>query len=214
MDIRGRQSAVRPSGEMEGLNSALFQFIHQFSGRYFLLDDAAVFFAEYLPYLLVVGFIYFAFRRKNQRERFLIFTEGVLGVILARGIITEVVRFFYHHPRPFTALNFTPLITESSYSFPSGHAAWFFALAMAAYYYNRKLGIFYFVCAALISVARVFAGVHWPLDVLAGAVFGVLSAVFIHRLFRQTAKDIVAPVAGAETESLSAANNAGRSGGF
>lgn len=178
---------------MEGFNLALFQFIHQWSGRYFLLDDGAVFFAEYLPYLLIIGFLYFAFRRRSRRERFLVFVEGALGVILARGIVTEVFHFFYRYPRPSVALNFTPLITESSYSFPSGHAAWFFALAMAVYYYNRKLGIFYFICAALISVARVFAGVHWPLDVLGGAVFGVLSAMVVHKLLK-SGTDVLPPI--------------------
>ncbi|OGZ00097.1 MAG: hypothetical protein A2945_00160 [Candidatus Liptonbacteria bacterium RIFCSPLOWO2_01_FULL_52_25] len=169
---------------MDELNSALFQFVYQWNGRYFLLDDAAVFLAKYLPYLLIAGFLYFAFRRKSRRARFLIFVECALAVILARGIITEVFHFFYHYPRPYIALNFTPLVAESSYSFPSGHAAWFFALAMAVYYHNRKLGIFYFVCAALISLARVFAGVHWPLDILTGAVFGVLSAMIIHKLLK------------------------------
>ena len=178
---------------MNELNSALFQFVYRFNGRYFLLDDLAIFVAEYLPYLLVTGFLYFAFGRKNQRERFLIFTEVALGVILARGIVTEAFHFFYHYPRPFVVLNFTPLIAESSYSFPSGHAAWFFALAMAVYYYNRKLGIFYFICAAFISVARVFTGVHWPFDVFAGSVFGVLSAMFVHVLLRPSLKFMQPP---------------------
>ncbi len=169
---------------MEALNQYLFGAVFQFSGRNFLLDDLGVFLAHYLPYLLVAGFLYFSFQRKDRRERFLVFTEGALGVILSRGIITEAIRFFYHHLRPFAALNFTPLIAESGYSFPSGHAAWFFALAMTVFYYNRKLGIWFFAFAAVNGVARVFVGVHWPLDILGGAVFGVLSAMFIHQLVK------------------------------
>jgi undecaprenyl-diphosphatase len=178
---------------MFGLNQYFFNLIFQFAKRNFVLDDAGVFFAQYLPYLLILGFLVFALGKRDWRIKFIVIAEGILAVILSRGIITEIFRFFYHYPRPFDALGFTPLVNESSYSFPSGHAAFFFALAMVAVYYSRKLGTWYFTFAVLNGLARIYVGVHWPLDILGGVLVGVLSGIVVHALFRPTIERIKNP---------------------
>lgn len=167
-------------------NQPLFQFIYGLSHRNFLLDDLGVFLAQYLPYLMVLWFLFLAVKRKDWRMRVLVLSEGALAVILSRGIVTEVIRFFYHHLRPFTVLNFAPLISESGYSFPSGHAAWFFALSMIVFYYSRKWGIWYFTLSAVMGIARIYVGVHWPLDILGGAAIGVLCGMLVHQLVRSS----------------------------
>lgn len=175
---------------MEELNLYLFDLIHGLAGKNFALDDFGIFIAQYLPYLLMIGFFLFAFGKKDWRLRILISIDAALAVILSRGIVAEAIRFFYHHPRPFVTLNFAPLISESSYSFPSGHASWFFALAATIYAYDRKLGAWFFVFAAINGIARVFAGVHWPFDILSGAVVGILSGIIMHRLVKPTAEKL------------------------
>jgi len=64
---------------------------------------------------------------------------------------------------------------EDYQSFPSGHALFFFAAATAIWHYDKKLGYAFFFAAALISSARIFVGVHWPSDVIAGAALGILT---------------------------------------
>lgn len=178
---------------MESFNQYAFRLIFMWSRRNFFLDWFGVFLANYLPYLIVLWFLIWAFYRKDKRMRILVFADGALAVILARGIVTQAIRFFYHHLRPFQVLSFTPLIPESSYSFPSGHAAWFFALAMAVYFYNRRMGIWYFILAALIGIARIFVGVHWPLDIMGGAAAGVVCAMLTHRLVKPYLEKISTP---------------------
>ena len=173
---------------MMNLNFTVFNVIHAWSGHSVLADSAAIFFAEYLPYFLVLGFLTLVFRQSGARRKFYLFAEGSLAVILGRGIITEVIRFFYHVGRPFTVLGFSPLISESGWSFPSGHMAWFFALVVVIWFANRKWGIWYFVLSAVMGVARIYAGVHWPLDILGGIVVGVVSGYFVHWLFRDSRK--------------------------
>ncbi|MEK9180534.1 MAG: phosphatase PAP2 family protein [Patescibacteria group bacterium] len=165
-------------------NRTLFELLFQWSGRDPLLDAFFVFFARFLPYLLVLGFIVWCLAHKEWRLRWLILAEGAMATILARGIITEIIRFFYHSPRPFDALSLTPLVGESGYTFPSGHAAFFFAMAMTVFFYNRRLGWWYFAFATIVGLARIFAGVHWPLDILGGAAVGILSGFLIHRLVK------------------------------
>ncbi len=178
---------------MEAVNQYLFKLIFKFNHQNFLLDDFAVLLAKYLPYFFVFGFLVFAFSNKDWRLRVLIFADAAIAIILSRGIITEFIRFFYHHLRPFEVLNFTPLVAESGYSFPSGHAAWFFALAMIIFYFSRKLGWWYLAFAACNSLARIFVGVHWPLDVLGGAIVGIVSAVLVHGILEPHLQKIWQP---------------------
>lgn len=152
--------------------------------RNFFLDGLGIFLSQYLPYLFVLAFIVLVLKEKGNRRRLFLFCEGALSVILARGLLTEIIRFFYNHPRPFEALNFTPLIPESGSSFPSGHAAFFFALSFVVFYANREWGIWFFVLSSINGLARIFVGVHWPLDVLGGVVIGLLSGWAIHRLLK------------------------------
>ena len=70
-------------------------------------------------------------------------------------------------------------------AFPSGHAAFFFALSTVVYFYNKKAGIGFFVASFLISISRVFGGVHWPTDILAGVLVGIFSAWFILKILRK-----------------------------
>jgi len=174
-------------------NLTLFTFIHAWSGRSVFADVAAIFFAEYLPYLLVVGFLILVFRQSGARKKFYLFAEGAVTVILARGIITESIKYFYNVQRPFAALGFSPLIGESGASFPSGHMAWFFALVVVVWYVSRTWGIWYLALTAAMGIARIYAGIHWPLDILGGIVVGVVSGFFIHWLFRD-ARAALSPV--------------------
>jgi len=183
---------------MSFLNRSLFQFIYGFSHRNFILDGAAVFCAQYLPYLLVFGFLILVFYEKGWRRKWYLFFEAAIAIILSRGLLTEIIRFFYNHPRPFDVFGFTPLIGEAGSSFPSGHAAWFFALATVIFFRNRKWGIWFFVLALVNGIARIYVGVHWPFDILGGAAIGIASAIFIHWLLRGSREKLYAEPKGDE----------------
>ena len=106
------------------------------------------------------------------------------AAILSRFVVAEVIRFFYDRPRPFKVFDITPLIAHSAgASFPSGHAAFYFALALPIFLIDRKWGWYAIVAAVLIGMARVFVGVHWPLDILAGLLVASLSVYTIKLFF-------------------------------
>ncbi len=176
---------------MDGLNLSLFNLIHDMSGRGYLIDAAGIFTAQYLPYLMFLVFLWLAvFQQAGLRKKIFFLTEAAIALILSRGIITEIIRFFYYSPRPFETMNFQSLISESGSSIPSGHAAFFFALATIIYFYDKRWGIWYFILSLLVSFARVFTGVHWPLDIVAGAVVGILGGILVHSLLKSYFKKL------------------------
>lgn len=170
----------------------IFQFLHSFVGGSVIFDNSIIFLAKYLPYILILAAGYFILEKKVWKERIFIFIFIALSVILSRSFFSEIIRLFYHKLRPFLVLNFEPLLKESTFAFPSGHAAFFFALALAIFYFDKKWG-YWFLGAALINgIARVFAGVHWPYDIIGGALVAYLSFVAVNFLLKsyETRKDL------------------------
>ncbi len=187
---------------MSVFNQIVFQWIHGLAGRNIIIDDLGVFFANWLPYLMGLGFLLLAAYQPGWKRKLYVFIEGALATILARGIVTEALRFFYFHPRPFDFYGFTPLIPESGSSFPSGHMTFFFALALVVWYVNRTWGAWYLVLSSIVGVARIYVGVHWPLDILGGAAIGLLCGWFVHWLLRRSRAGLgAAPAAGPAAES-------------
>ncbi|MBI4138239.1 MAG: phosphatase PAP2 family protein [Candidatus Wildermuthbacteria bacterium] len=147
------------------------------------MNSVIVFFAEPLGYILLAFLLVFFWENRKKYPRFLF--EAASAAFLSRGVVTEAIRFFWHNPRPFVEQGTMPLIAESplSWSFPSGHATFFFALGAVLYSYNKKAGIAFLAFSGLMGIARVLAGVHWPLDIAGGAVIGMVSGFIVVRLF-------------------------------
>ena len=164
-------------------DTAVVFFLNGFLGRSAWGDVVIGFFAVYLSYIAVLWFLWAVSRAGRLRgERWRVFSGAGAAVLLARGIITPLIRFFIHRPRPFAVLPVRALFFDSSWSLPSGHAAFFFALAAAVYAYDKKIGTTLFLVSALIGVGRIAAGVHYPTDILAGLLVGLASGYAVVRI--------------------------------
>jgi len=169
----------------------LFNYINGFAGRWQWLDYFAMFCADYLGYILLV--ILALFFVLNYIKNWRMFLESIIAAIVTKFVLVAIIRAIWFRPRPFVALNFAPLIDQSATeaSFPSGHASFYFALSTIVYCYNKKVGILFYIASLFIAISRVFVGVHWPLDVVAGAILGAFMGWLLNKLFREHAHKII-----------------------
>ena len=77
-------------------------------------------------------------------------------------------------------------------SFPSDTATYLFAIAAGLWIISRWLGLFFGVFAALVSLARVFLGIHYPSDIFVGALIGIATSIAFNR--ETVRKRIAAPI--------------------
>lgn len=150
------------------------------------MDLIIVFSAKYIGYVLLAVFLFLFWR--NKSKDFLLMP--LVSALVSRFVFTEMIRFFYFRPRPFVESGVSPLFDHApNASFPSGHAAFFFALSAGVYSYNKKAGLWFFAASAAIGLARVFAGVHYFTDVLGGFTLGVFSFWLVRFLYKKLTKN-------------------------
>jgi undecaprenyl-diphosphatase len=96
----------------------------------------------------------------------------ILTLLLTWGL-TDLLKLAFARPRPFQ-VGAAPLIgaAPDGYSMPSQHAAFTFTSATTAFLSSAALGWIGFVFAALVAYSRVYLGVHYWSDIIAGAILG------------------------------------------
>lgn len=168
------------------LDLKLFFFLNNLVGRSRVFDSVIIFFSSYLQYFLIVALLALLyFSAYSKQEKIYIFWTTAISAVVARLGIIEIIRFFYHRPRPFINYDVKQLISENAWSFPSGHSAFFFAFATAIYLYNKKWGVWFFIAAIFMNISRITAGVHYPSDILSGAVIGTIIAYIVFHLAKK-----------------------------
>lgn len=128
---------------------------------------------------------------KKTRSIGMMSAVALLGsLIINNNIIKNIVQ----RPRPFVTFTDLQIIipTPSEYSFPSGHTSSSFAAAAVFYrHLPKKLGLPSVILAGLIGFSRLYVGVHYPTDVIAGVIMGILLsylAEFLVNLLRNKLK--------------------------
>lgn len=109
-------------------------------------------------------------RMRNQKA----LINGAIGIGFANALV-KITNAYYYRPRPFIdhQVNLSLFYPPHDSSFPANAIAVAFGAAMGVWLYNRRVGTGLLVLAALYGLARVIGGVHYPVDVLAGAAWGI-----------------------------------------
>lgn len=140
-------------------------------------SDSATLFWEFMTDLGNIGILWIfvtlilLFRKKTR-------TAGItaaLAILMDTVISNGILKTWIARPRPFlTYTDIMPIIPPpTDFSFPSGHTAIAFAVAFVIYeLLPRRYSIPALVTAALIGMSRLYLGVHYPTDILAGILIG------------------------------------------
>lgn len=171
------------------MDNIFFASIYNLAFRNVWTDTLIILFAAYWEFIVIAVLLFYLWtprlRKLDLKIRALHTGLALFSAFFARFGITSLIRFLYPRERPFVFGGLDALINQNPLesSFPSGHATFFMALAV--YFLligQRKLGIFLFVSAILIGVARVAAGVHWPSDIIVGWMVGAFVSFIIFKL--------------------------------
>lgn len=107
----------------------------------------------------------------------------LISLIVTAVLNNYILKPVFVRPRPFHGVDIDLLIAApGGFSFPSGHASSSFAAATAVFLKNKKAGIPAFIYAFLVGFSRNYFFVHFPSDVLCGALEGILCAVLVTAL--------------------------------
>lgn len=177
------------------MNNQIFFLFYNLAHQSIFFDKAIVFLAQTFPYIVILlAGIFLLFHHEvfssekpfkalmqKWKEIVLVFFSGILAWCFA-----SVLKILIHSPRPFIVFpKVVSIISETNFSFPSGHATFYMALAFAIFFSHKKAGYWFMSFALLIGLARIAAGVHFPVDILGGFILGILTAYLVRYLYKK-----------------------------
>jgi membrane-associated phospholipid phosphatase len=142
--------------------------------------------SEYLVFavllIAVVGFLLWAFRRYQPCAgvKFILkdlLVQGIKIFVIPVGfatVISEIISSLCVRQRPFVTMKDVKLLVPhgADGGMPSHHMVFMMAIAVMVYLFNKKLSLLLFALSVISGIARISAGIHYPSDVLAGALLG------------------------------------------
>lgn len=151
------------------------------------MDTFFIFSAKYLIVLspLLALWIFYVAPSEIRKQ---IFLQSVLTLPLALGL-SVLARHFYFDPRPFVVEYFTPLISHvADNGFPSDHVLLLATLASLITIFHRRMGVFLWLITLVVGIARVYVGVHHPIDIFGSILIALVSTWLVYFVLHRLKK--------------------------
>ena len=182
-------------GPIPFLDSPVLRFFGGFAHRSAAFDNFILAFVRLdlfkgATVLAILVWLWFEYG-SAVRERRVIVVQSVLGAIVA-ALASQALQIGVDRPRPVMgAADFVRLYgisdtdiewMKSVHSFPSDHAAFFGAIAIGIWLADRRWGLFAFAWTIIVAdIPRIYAGLHYPSDILGGLVLGIVVTLAMRR---------------------------------
>lgn len=186
-------------------DETLFRWINGLAGHVHLIDRlfmglADDYFMIVAMCLVLVG-MWFGTRSPEERERNQVAVlKAMASLGIASGLVSlanvifvgddkfpgTLIHSIFNRPRPFATSGLSVHLLfyrPTDPSFPSNLAAVVFGLALAVWLMNKRTGTWLLIMALVACFARVYVGIHYPSDILGGAVFGAVGVALTYFLF-------------------------------
>ena len=170
-----------PIGRKISMDIKILLFIQENIRHYILTPFFTLITNEYFLYILLGIILIYMFKKNEDTRR--LAKETIIAFLICT-ILFIVLKLIFQRPRPFDAFNeLIPLVDKpSDYSFPSGHTASAFICAFMVYDgLPKKYSILVFILAILVAFSRLYVGVHYPTDILAGIVLAYIVYKFMKK---------------------------------
>ncbi len=163
---------------MRRFNEDLFRWVNQLSIDHGYLNPIFIGLAEYTVLLAALMCLFVWFQNRSRYNRAMVVSAG-LTFILAE-LLGKIAGVFYFNQQPFAEMSHVNLLIqkEVNNSFPSDHTIFIFSVCLIFWLFHKRHVYWLFVACA-VGFSRIWVGVHYPFDVLAGAVIASLTAVTV-----------------------------------
>jgi undecaprenyl-diphosphatase len=122
-----------------------------------------------LVWLVIAVYLFF---REERRDHWF-FLPFILCLAMVWLLSETIIKSLVLRPRPGLDIGALIISATGNYSFPSTHATLAFAMAYILSQEEPKLIAWFYILAGLIGLSRIYLGVHYPVDVIAGAFLGL-----------------------------------------
>lgn len=148
-------------------------------------------FAAYAIFLIAALSVVVFLRASREQRRFLALCAPIALVI--GFALEQAAGMAYSHPRPFVVYHIAPIVPHSNdNSFPSEHTFLSVLMAGLIMLVSRRWGLVLLALAVGVGWARVAAHVHWPVDILGGALIAAIAVVLANEITRRILKRVEA----------------------
>jgi undecaprenyl-diphosphatase len=162
------------------MNRAIFFKLNSLVGRSKKLDRFFIFWARDFVFYFTILFLVPSLAKIFGLSRYSLIATGLISAF--SWVTAVLIKTLHFTERPYLNKKTKALLKKKKDdpAFPSGHAAPLFATGTIIFYFSPIFGSVVLVMGLMVGICRIITGLHWPIDIVGGAVLGWLLSFLLY----------------------------------